>query len=136
VPLDIFNGFGGITKDQLGYVLADGFQEGWTQEQIVSGSLTGDLGQWGMQSPWAKNPLSISIGAEYRSEELKLQTDQEFTSNDLYGQGAPTLSVPESGFNVSEGFTELKVPLVQGLPWIEDLSLNGGYRYSSYDISG
>ena len=136
VPLDIFNGFGAINQQMLGYVKADGFQEGWTQEQIVSGSITGDLGEYGIQSPWAKNAVGISVGAEYRDEQLKLQTDQEFTTNDLYGQGSPTLSVPQSGFNVSEGFTELKVPLVQGMPWFEDLSLNGGYRYSSYNTAG
>jgi outer membrane receptor protein involved in Fe transport len=136
VPLDIFNGLGSITPAMLGYVKADGFQEGYTQEQIVSGSITGDLGEWGGQSPWAKNPIAISVGAEWRSELLKLQTDQEFYTNDLYGQGAPTLPVPLSGFNVSEGFTELKVPLVQGIPWFEDLTLNGGYRYSSYNTAG
>src|SRR5579862_9356634 len=136
VPLDIYNGFGAIDKNMLNYVVADGFQEGWTQEQVVSGSITGDLGEWGGQSPWAKNPIGVSVGAEYRSEALKLATDQEFTTNDLYGQGAPTLSVPLSGFNVSEGFTELKVPLVQGIPWVEDLTLNGGYRYSSYNTAG
>ncbi|MGH6889123.1 MAG: TonB-dependent receptor domain-containing protein [Rhizomicrobium sp.] len=136
VPLDIFDGFGAINKQQLGYVGADGFEEGWTQEQVISGSITGDLGEWGGQSPWAKNPVGISVGGEYRDEQLKLATDQEFTSNDLYGQGAPTLSIPQSGFDVSEVFTELKVPLIQGIPWFEDLSLNGGYRYSSYSTAG
>ncbi|HEY3636910.1 MAG TPA: TonB-dependent receptor, partial [Rhizomicrobium sp.] len=136
VPINIFAGIGGVSKQALNYVLASGFQEGWTQEQIVSGNITGDLGEWGIQSPWAKSPVGVSFGAEYRDEQTKLQTDQEFTTNDLYGQGAATLSVPQSGFNVSEGFTEVKVPLVQGLPWIEDLSLNGGYRYSSYNTAG
>ena len=136
VPINIFNGLGGISQQALKYVLADGFQEGWTQEQVVSGSLTGDLGQYGIQSPWAKNPVGVSVGAEWRSEDLKFSTDQEFTTFDMYGQGGPIVSVPESGFNVSEGFTELKVPLVQGMPWFEDLSLNGGYRYSSYNTAG
>ena len=136
VPLDIFNGLGSITPAMEAYAGANGFKEGWTQEQIVSASLTGDLGEWGGQSPWAKNPIGISVGAEWRSELLKLSTDQEFTTNDLYGQGSPTLSVPESGFNVSEGFTEVKIPLIQGMPWVEDLTLNAGYRYSSYNTAG
>ncbi len=136
VPLDIFNGLGSINKSMLNYVLADGFQEGWTQEQVVSGNVTGDLGEWGGQLPWAKNPIGVSFGTEYRQETLKLSTDQEFTTNDLYGQGSPTISVPQSGFSVTEGFTEVKVPVVQGMPWFEDLELNGGYRYSSYSTAG
>jgi iron complex outermembrane receptor protein len=136
VPLDIFNGLGSITPAMLNFVKTPGLQNGFTQEQIVSGSITGDLGEWGGQSPWAKNPIAISVGAEYRDEQLQLNTDQEFTTNDLYGQGSATFSVPRSGFDVSEGFTEVKVPLVQGVPWVEDLTLNAGYRYSSYNTAG
>jgi outer membrane receptor protein involved in Fe transport len=136
VPLNIFDGTGSITPDMLGYVKADGLKEGFTQEQIVSGSVTGDLGKWGGQSPWAKSPIGVSIGGEYRQEDLKLVTDQEFTTNDLYGQGSATFSVPESGYNVREGFTEVSIPLVQNMPFFQDLTLNGGYRYSSYNIAG
>jgi outer membrane receptor protein involved in Fe transport len=136
VPLDVFNGFGSITPAMLNYVKAEGFQEGYTQEQVISGSINGDLGKWGGQSPWAKRPISVALGTEYRSEALELQTDYEFQSNDLYGQGGATLPVPLSSFNVKELFGELEVPLVEGMPWVEDLSLNGAYRYSSYSTAG
>jgi len=43
---------------------------------------------------------------------------------------APTLPVPESGFNVRKPFTEVKVPIIQGMPWREISPFNGGYRYS------
>jgi iron complex outermembrane receptor protein len=138
VPLDIFNGIGSINNipNALNYVSADGLKEGWTQEKVVSGSLTGDLGEWGGQSPWAKSPIGVSVGSEYRQEQLELTTDQEFSTNDLYGQGSATLSIPTSGYSVVEGFTEVQIPLVQDKPLFEDLSFNGGYRYSSYSIAG
>jgi outer membrane receptor protein involved in Fe transport len=135
-PLDIFTGFGGISKAGNNYVSATGFQNGFTQEQIVSGSLTGDLGEWGIQSPWAKNPVAVSLGSEWRSEAVELNVSREFFTNDLDGGGGATLPVPESGFNVSEGFTEVKVPVIQGIPWFEDVTINGGYRYSSYSTAG
>jgi len=136
VPLDIFNGFGAISPAALKYVTANGFKEGFTQEQVVSGSINGDLGAWGIQSPWAKSPVAVAVGAEYRQEGLELQTSRDFQINDLYGQGGATLPVPLSSFNVEEGFTEVQVPLIQDMPFAEDVSLNGGYRYSSYSISG
>ena len=136
VPLDIFNGIGSITPAMLNYVGASGYQEGYTEEQIVSGSITGDLGQYGLKSPWAATGVAISAGSEYRAEYLQNLTDYEFSSGDLYGQGGATLSQPRAGFNVVEGFTELKVPLVQEKPFVEDLSFNAGYRYSSYSTSG
>ncbi len=136
VPLDIFNGLGSINSKMLGYVHAIGLKQGWTEEGIVSGSINGDLGAWGGQSPWAKNPIAVAFGGEYRQERIELTTDQEFQTNDLYGQGSATLPIPASGFNVTEGFTEVKIPLIQEKPFAEDLTLNGGYRYSSYNISG
>jgi outer membrane receptor protein involved in Fe transport len=136
VPLDIFNGFGSISRAMLGYSGATGLQTGFTEEAIVSGSITGDLGAWGGQSPWAKNPIAVSIGSEYRQERLGLSPDYEEQSNDLYGAGGPVAPVPNSGFNVTEGFTEVKVPLIQEMPFVEDFTLNGGYRYSSYNIAG
>jgi iron complex outermembrane recepter protein len=136
VPLDIFNGIGSITPAMENYVRAQGFKQGWTQESIASASLNGDLGEWGGQSPWAKNPVAVAVGVEYRQEKLLLDTSRDFQINDLYGQGSATLPVPESGFNVSEGFGEVRIPLAQGQPFVEDLSLNGGYRYSSYSTAG
>jgi outer membrane receptor protein involved in Fe transport len=136
VPLNLFAGFGAINKAQLAYSGVSGLQQGFTEEQIVSGSITGDLGQWGGQSPWAKNPIAVSLGSEYRQERLGLSPDEEEITNDLYGAGGPVTPVPNSGFNVTEGFTEVKVPVIQEMPWVEDFTLNGGYRYSSYNIAG
>jgi len=141
VPLDIFNGFGSITPQMLNYVLASGFQEGYTEEQIVSGSVTGDLGEWGIQSPLAKAPVAMSFGSEYRAEYLQDLVSSDFAlgtppTTDLYGQGGATPNRPRSGFNVVEGFGEMKIPLVQEMPWAEDISASAGYRYSSYSTAG
>jgi outer membrane receptor protein involved in Fe transport len=141
VPLDIFNGIGSITPAMLSYVGATGFQEGYTEEQIVSGSVTGDLGEYGAQSPWAKTPAAVSFGSEYRAEYLQDLTSDSFAlgnppTTDLYGQGGATPNRPRSGFNVVEGFGELKLPLIQEKPFAEDLSFNAGYRYSSYSTAG
>jgi len=142
VPLDIFNGIGSATNvapgqqvSGLNYVKAQGFKSGTTEERVISGAVTGDLGEWGVQSPWAKAPVQISVGAEYRSESLQLQTSRDFQINDLYGQGGATLPVPKSGFDVEEGFTEVRIPLVQDAPIAKDITLNAGYRYSSYSSS-
>ena len=136
VPLDLFHGFGAVTPDQLKYVVAQGFKEGFTQEQVVSGSITGDLGEWGIQTPWSKSPFAIALGAEYRQEQLQLDTSRDFQINDLYGQGAATLPVPKSGFNVTEGFGELQMPIVQDKEFFQSLTLNAGYRYSDYSSAG
>jgi len=133
-PLNIFQ-TNGVSKAAANYIRGDGFQEGGTQEDIVTGSITGDLGAWGIQSPWSKQPVAVAGGFEYRQESLVDNADQAFTSGDLAGQGGPRPSV-SGRYNVSEGFGEMHVPLITDQPFAELLQLNGAFRYSSYSTAG
>jgi iron complex outermembrane receptor protein len=135
VPLDIFNGIGSITPAMLNYVNATSQQTGWTEEKIVSGSMTGDLGAWGARSPFARDAAVAVLGAEYRQENLSFQPDYEYRTGDIEGS-APIPAVPGAGFNVSEAFGEVQLPVIQHVPLIEDATLKGGYRYSSYSAAG
>jgi iron complex outermembrane receptor protein len=135
VPLDIFNGIGSITPAMLGYADTPALQTGWTDEKIVSGSLTGDLGGWGAKSPFAQSSAVMVLGAEYRQESLAFLPDTEYQTGDIEGS-TPIPSVPAAGFDVREGFTELELPLVQNKPFLEDATLKGGFRYSSYSTAG
>ena len=134
VPWNIFQP-GGVSNAAINYLDVPGFREGGTQEWVVTGNVTGDLGAWGVQSPWAKNPVALSVGGEFRQERLENRVDLEFQTGDLAGQGGPTQSV-HGGFDVAEGFGEVRVPIVQNMPFAEDLTANAGYRYSSYSSAG
>jgi iron complex outermembrane recepter protein len=107
--------------------------EGETVEQILSGSISGDLGQYGIKLPTANDGLGVAFGAEYRSERSELRTDQNFQTNDLAGQGAPTLDTFGS-FDVKEVFAEARLPILQEKPFADTLSLEAGYRYSDYNL--
>lgn len=134
VPWNIFVP-NGVTKAATNYLSVPGMKEGSTQEWVAGASLTGDLGAWGVQSPWAKSPVAVALGTEYRQEQLNLRVDSEFSTGDLAGQGGPTLST-NGGYNLTEGFGEIRVPVVSDMPMFEDLSVNAGYRYSSYNLAG
>lgn len=100
----------------------------------MQGALTGDLGAWGFQSPWAKDPVAVAIGAEYRQEAAAFEPDQNLgTGNDLgFGQSAPV----HGSYNVKEGFAEVRIPVVEGMPFFQLLQFDGGYRYASYNLAG
>lgn len=134
VPLNIF-GATPITAEALNYVQTAGLQQGQTKEQILSGSVTLQGSEFGIQSPLASDGIAINIGGEYRKESLSLEVDQPFATGDLAGQGGPTLPV-SGGFNVKEAFVEVSVPLISDRPFFSELSLNGGYRYSKYNLAG
>jgi iron complex outermembrane receptor protein len=132
VPYAIF-GVGSVTQDQLNYLQVPGLTEGETVEQVLSGSISGDLGQYGLKLPTANDGLAIAFGAEYRSERSELRADEAFQTGDLAGQGAPTLDT-NGQFDVKEVFAEARLPLVQGKPFADTLSFETGYRYSDYDL--
>lgn len=133
VPYNVFGGAGGASAASVAYLSATGFQKGYTSEQVANISFTGDLGKYGIQTPWSDTGAALNFGFEYRKEKLDLQTDNAFQTGDLTGQGGATLPISGS-FNVKEFFAEAQVPLVrQG--FIHDLSLEAGYRRSDYKTS-
>ena len=132
VPWNIFQ-LGGVTPEQLAYLQIPGLSEGSTTEQILSASVSGDLGQYDIKLPTATDGLGVAFGAEYRSERSELRTDANFQSNDLAGQGAPTLDTIGS-FDVRELFAEARLPILQDKPFAQVLSVEAGYRYSDYNL--
>jgi iron complex outermembrane receptor protein len=132
VPYDIFS-LGGVTPAALTYLQTPGFQSGSIKQTVVSGSVSGDLGQYGVRSPWANDGVGMAVGAEYRRESLELRTDVEYQTGDLTGQGGATL--PSQGaYDLYELFGELRVPIAQDKPFLQSLSAELGYRYSDYSL--
>ncbi len=130
VPYNIFTA-GGVTQAALNYLTTPGFQQGSTTEQIASASVTGDLGSYGVRSPYASNGVGIAFGTEYRREALTRTSDNEFLTGDLSGSGGQVLDVQGSE-DLYELFTELRAPLAQDLPFVKSLTANAGYRFSDY----
>lgn len=131
VPYNIYGG--GVSQEALNYLQVPGFQRGINTEQVANASISGQLGEYGVKSPWAAEGLGIVIGGEYRKEALDFFSDVTFQTGDLAGQGAPTLPVAGS-FNVKEVFTEVRLPVVND-NFFYDLTFTGGYRYSAYKNS-
>jgi outer membrane receptor protein involved in Fe transport len=79
-------------------------------------------------------PLATSVGFEYRRDTGTFRPDEFLRSGDVVGFNA---NQPIQGeINVREYFTELAVPLLRDLPAVDSLSLDLGYRYSSYNLAG
>lgn len=133
VPWDIFSpGSVAPSQDAINYISTPGFSRGVVSEQVISGYVSGALGEYGIQSPWASEGVGIVLGSEYRKEKLDFFSDTAFQTGDLAGQGAPTLPVAGS-FDVKEFFTEVRLPIVQD-SWLHDFNITGGYRYSDYNV--
>jgi outer membrane receptor protein involved in Fe transport len=134
VPWNVFQG-GGVSQAAIGYINTPGFKEGLDTELIVESDVTGNLGSIGGKSPWAKDPIGVSVGIDYRRETLDLNVDEEFSSGDLAGQGGPT--EPDHGsYSLWEIYGEARIPIIQDAELAKSLTLNASYRYSDYSTFG
>ncbi|MGI4958817.1 MAG: TonB-dependent receptor domain-containing protein [Janthinobacterium lividum] len=78
-------------------------------------------------------PLGLAIGMEHRGEDGAYHPDPIVQS----GQSlANTESPTGGGFNVTEAFGELNIPILKNLPFAKDLSADVSGRYSDYSTFG
>ena len=94
----------------------------------VLANVTGDLGKYGITSPFAEQGLAFAAGVEYREDRLTSVGNAAFRAD--YGGSDSNLSQ-----HVWEGNIELQAPLVQHKPFIEQLQVNGGLRLSKYNTN-
>lgn len=131
VPYNIFT-LGGVNAAALNYLQTPGLQTGETAQSVWGATLSTDLGNFGVKLPTAKSGIAFAVGAERRKEKLTLDTDTAFSTGDLSGQGGPTIGL-NGKYEVKEFFGEARVPILEGMPGADILSLNASYRYSDYD---
>ncbi len=78
--------------------------------------------------------VNFSVGLEWRTAEAEYIPDEYLRSGDVVGFNP---GLPTSGdITAKEIFGEVRVPLLADMPFIQNLTLNGGYRSSDYDLEG
>ena len=138
VPYNIWSP-GGVTPAALGYVTQGGTNDGYATQAVADIQAVGDLGQYGLKSPWAVDGLGLAAGAEYRDEVINTHPSQSYITNDLVVASAAGLvqTKPAAGsFHVSEAFAELKVPLLKDKPLAQSLNLDLADRIAEYSPQG
>lgn len=134
VPWNVFTS-GGVTQAQLTPMYTVGTSYGTVTERIAHADITGDLGRYGLQSPFANDGLGVDVGFEHRSEKLSFAPDSGEKSGLLSGFGGASVAI-DNGYSLTEGFIEARAPLVQDKPGIKDLVADAGFRRSDYQLAG
>ncbi|MFO1255042.1 MAG: TonB-dependent receptor [Sphingomonadaceae bacterium] len=133
VPVNPFGNVGSITPAMADFLSEDSTTTVRTSLGQVRGILSGDLG---FSSPAATQPIGFALGAEYRKYHAQQASDLlAKTPGELGGAGGAAPDI-NGGFNVWEGYGELVVPLVEDAPMAKSLTLEGGARYSKYQVDG
>lgn len=126
---------GGVTAAALSYLETPASWAATSTEYVADGSVTGDLGKYGVQLPTAASGLQVNVGSEYREEKFSFKPDYVY-ANGLASGGANGANPFSGGIHVWEGFTEVHAPLIDNMPGAYNLSFDGGYRYSAYTLGG
>jgi outer membrane receptor protein involved in Fe transport len=134
VPYDIF-GTGTVTAQQVAWLEKPASDEGDITEQIIEGSLTGELSDLGLVLPWAHEGLGLNIGFQHRSESLRFSPGAVEQSNDLSDFSLSAVPL-DRRVSVNEGYIEIRAPLAEDTAFAKQLSADAGYRFSGYSTAG
>ncbi|MDH3282986.1 MAG: TonB-dependent receptor, partial [Gammaproteobacteria bacterium] len=96
--------------------------------QLVYGATFGGDMPWTI--PAADTPLAYVVGVERREEDSQHRPDDNYKTGNSIGFGASSDISAE--IEVTEYFGELRLPLVEGVSFVESLVLETGIRYSDY----
>ncbi|MFV0645168.1 MAG: TonB-dependent receptor domain-containing protein [Sphingomonadaceae bacterium] len=127
-PINIF-GPGTLTPDMVDSISILAQNGEVSQLSVVSGSISGTLGNLGMGA----DDIGLALGGEYRKMSSQFIPDTALASGDVIGfnAGEPT----EGSYDVKEIFGEVRIPIAAHQPGIHKLELSAAGRYSDYSLA-
>lgn len=128
IPIDVFSANSSANTQAAFDSLIDG-QYG-TQKTVTKlydalATIQGDLGTYGITSPWAEQGVGIAFSAEYRQERLDSSADALWRE---YAGGSDSHLKQDA----IEGMVEIQAPIIEDMAFAQLLQFNGAYRLSKY----
>ena len=127
IPCADYLGFGDISPQALNYILTEMRDTGGNEQKSFYADITGDL----FELP--AGALAVAAGVSYRDERGWRDPDP-LTVQGVLNTNAQT---PIDGeLTAKEVYAEVSIPVVRGVPFVQDLTFDAAVRYSSYDLFG
>ena len=123
-PLNIF-GLGTITDAAIGFINVGAANVTKIDTEIINATVNGRFGGIG-----DAGPIGIAVGFERRDDESAFRPDEFLAGGDVLGFNSSEETI--GGYDVTEFFGEIDVPLLSGVTGAESLSLWAAYRSSDY----
>jgi outer membrane receptor protein involved in Fe transport len=126
VPANIF-GAGVMSPEAAKYISAPGLLTTFTSQKVAGLNISGEPFEL-----WA-GPVGLAFGAEYREEYARSEFDALQQAGLNAGNAIPRT---EGDFHVMEEYFEVNVPLLNDVPFAEQLDFRGAMRFSDYSTVG
>jgi len=134
VPLNVFGAEGSITPEQAKFINNSAILNQSVKQDVAAIAFSGNLGDT-IRSPFAQDPISMSLLAENRKVTAGTQSDAASQlQGEVLGTGAPTPD--RSGrFSLKEYAVEMLVPIARDLPFVRTLNAELGYRQTEFSTA-
>jgi len=127
VPFNPFVGPGGVTQEQLDYLLFTAKDTYQNKSRSITANISGEI----VELP--AGMLAFAAGLEHRKESGYDNPDAFVSA----GMSSGNARQPTSGaYDLDDAYLELAVPLLRDLPGAEQLELSLATRYSDYSNFG
>jgi iron complex outermembrane recepter protein len=126
VAANIF-GAGVMSPEAAKYISAPGLLTTFTSQKVAGLNISGEPFEL-----WA-GPIGLAFGAEYREEYARSEFDALQQAGLNAGNAIPRT---EGDFHVMEEYFEVNVPLLNDVPFAEQLDFRGAMRFSDYSTVG
>ncbi|WP_022671698.1 TonB-dependent receptor domain-containing protein [Novosphingopyxis baekryungensis] len=128
VPVNLF-GQGAPSAAALNYIVTDSTREQRADQYQATAYVNGDLSQL-FELPGG--PIGFALGAEYRKETAFSAFDEFTRSGGTFLNAIPVFD-PED-LEVYEAYGEVRIPLLANIPFAEELTVEGAFRVSDYNL--
>jgi iron complex outermembrane recepter protein len=133
VPINVFGAQGSITPAMLAFFNQTAIQSTAVSQTVKNASVSGDLGP--VKSPFSKSPISLALGVEEREMTAgNLSDGPSQVNGEVLGTGAP-LPDRRGTLSLKEGFLETVIPIASGIPGVNSLNFEGGYRETKFETA-
>ena len=126
VPVNPF-GLGSISPEAAAFISPARSSSDRFERSVAGASLAGEF----LKLP--AGPISAAIGAEYRSDDYRFLPGATDLAREY---GSASRGITAGGYDVTEVFGEIRVPLLSDLPFANVLALEGAVRHSDYSNFG
>jgi outer membrane receptor protein involved in Fe transport len=129
VPLDVFSlaGPSQAAINYVGYTGGAGVQRRRYDYYVGNANISGNLGDYGIQSPWSDRGIGIAAGYEHRYSTVKFRPDAVYQS--LNGD-----RVRDIDNSADDIYGEIRVPIASNKPFMRDLTVGAAIRGSKYAL--
>lgn len=127
-PLNLF-GENRASREALDYILYTSSREQWSDQLNALAYVSGDSSRW-FELPGG--PIGFVVGGEWRQENSFSAFD-EFTRSGATFLNSIAVFEPPT-LEVWEWFAEARLPIIKDRKFIQELSLEGATRFSSYNV--